>query len=54
MSKDEMINKMLEMLKESYELSKNDISEADLLKSYVEIKAQLETLKAVNELKKGK
>lgn len=54
MDKDEMINKMLEMLRECYELVKNDISEADLLKSYVEIKARLETTKALKELERGK
>ena len=53
MTKEEMINKIIEMLKEGYELSKDTLSQEDLLKVYIKTKANLETMKALKELEGG-
>ena len=53
MNKEELINKIIEMIKEGYELSKDEVSKEDLLKVYIETKSNLETIKPVQELKGG-
>lgn len=53
MNKEEMLNKIIEMIKEGYELSKDNLSQEDLIKVYIETKANLETIKAAKELEGG-
>lgn len=53
MNKEELINKIIEMIKEGYELIKDEVPEKELFKVYVETKAQLETTKALKELEDG-
>ena len=45
MNKDEMINKILEMMKELYEIGKDELNEEELKQTYVRIKFCLETAK---------
>lgn len=52
MNKEEMISKILEMIKEMYELNKDEISLEEIKKEYVKIKFVLETTKELKGVDK--